>query len=495
MYACICSKNHKPSRVENFGVPSISLGCNFSDPYVPPSTQQHFKVRNNSTVAINPQDIILDKNRRVSYHPNAADYQMEDYLFKNMIDPTGCYNETEQPFYSSFSDTLFNDSPSSDLMFSVGCPEETFSSSSSISSIPTRRSSSTTDSIVPEEELISLPPSAAILQSELNRSSLDYFIANNSFIEEIRSSISLEQQQYINSGMARMTPSHTGVTNPSTTVKEKAYDLISSTDYTNLYFHQTAYDDIFENEESRDKYYNPSNTDCTSNENKDGTEIKEHSVDEGDEYYCSKEYENRVTALLQRLNVFIYENKDHDSSTFQEIKREYRDEINDVFKYKDLLSDTQILKENSEQSRKLGKLYTSISNAYGRINLKINNTKGMNEEEKNCVTERLTPNKRIRYSSQEKIEKKSRKNYGPDVVNVLMDWYLDNDGSTPSNKEKQVLAERTGKSSTQISTWFQNAKRRYQDKLNLYQSLSSKHPKTVYDTRSLKAYLGKNKHY
>lgn len=463
MCACICSKNHKPSRVENFCVPSIGLGCNFFDPSVPPSAQQHFKARNNSTVAINPQDVILNKNSTISYHLNVADYQMEDYLFKNMIDPTGCYNETEHPFYSSFSDTLFNDPPS-DLMFSVGCPEETFSSSSSICSIPTRRLSSTTDSIESEEELISLPPSAAILQSELNRSSLDYFIANNSFIEEIRSSISLEQQQYINSGMAKTAPSHTRVTNTSATVKEKAYDLVSSTDCTNLYFQQTSYDDIFENEESQDKCHDPSNNDCISNEDTDETEIAEHVVDEENEYHSSKEYKNRVTALLQRLNVFINENKGHDSSNFQEIKREYNDEINNVFKYKDLLSDTQVLKENSEQSRKLGKLYTSIFNTYGKANLKIDNTKGMNKEgstnvqvngkRKHCVTEMRTPNKRICYSSQEKSEKKSRKNYGPDVVNALMDWYLNNNGGTPSNKEKHVLAEITGKSSTQSKFFF-----------------------------------------
>ncbi|KAG2237906.1 hypothetical protein INT48_002211 [Thamnidium elegans] len=394
---------------------------------------------------------------------------MEDYIFKNMIDPTECYIETEQPFYLSFNDTLFNDLPSSDLMFSVKCPEETFSSSSSICSIPTRRSSSTAHPIVPEEESISLPPSAAILESELNRSSLDYFIANNSFIEEIRSSISLEQQQYINSGMARMTPSHIGVTNPSTTVKEKAYDLISSTDCNSLYFLQTAHNDIFENEESQDKYCHPSNNNCLWDEDIDQTGITENLVDEGGEYYSSKEYENRVSSLLQRLNHFIHENKDRDSSAFQEIKREYNLEINHLFKYKDLLSGTQILKEDSEQNHKLGKLYTSIFKAYGKANLKVDNTKSMNKEgstsvrvnekRKKCDTERRTPNKRIRYSIQEKYEKKSRKNYGPNVVNTLMDWYLNNDGGTPTNKEKQVLAEITGKSSIQISTWFQNAKR------------------------------------
>lgn len=47
-----------------------------------------------------------------------------------------------------------------------------------------------------------LPPSSVILQSELNKSSLEYFITNNSFLEEIKFSLSIEHQ--FNSGLTNL---------------------------------------------------------------------------------------------------------------------------------------------------------------------------------------------------------------------------------------------------------------------------------------------------
>ncbi|KAL9550211.1 hypothetical protein MBANPS3_004840 [Mucor bainieri] len=91
------------------------------------------------------------------------------------------------------------------------------------------------------------------------------------------------------------------------------------------------------------------------------------------------------------------------------------------------------------------------------------------------------------------ILKKSRKNHDPKQTNILMDWYLQNDGKTPSSQGKADLAKATNLNIVQVSTWFQNRKRRYLDTLNEYQALSKRYPDLVYNYQSYKSFIASEK--
>ncbi|KAI9364339.1 hypothetical protein BD770DRAFT_469493 [Pilaira anomala] len=461
MYACICKNHHHHDNGTDENISELPLQLFDSTRFI-----------NNITMAINPQDIILNSNDSNSY------YRRNHYFENTSPDPSGYFMKTEQqqqPLYLNFNDNIINDTLD-DLMFSIPCPEESFSSSSSICSLPTRRSSSTDDT--PEQQNQPepfLPPSAAILQSELDKSSLDYFIANNSFIESIRSSIPIDQQKYINSGVANLTPIYSaGVT---ATEKVETYDL-SQKDTNHSFLHQDndAYNDMFE--KSRDHSFSV-----------DQTEITEEEGEEDDDITVEEQHKTRVISLmikLKHLNRSSHTDRNkynHLSSLLEDIKRDYNVELNHVFKYADAPST-----ENFE----LRELYTSIFKSYVEAKLKIDDTKTCstnvtNKKRKACGTENDCS------TSVQQQGKKSRKNYKSDVILILMDWYLKHNGKIPNSKDRQALSKETGKSMAQISTWFQNAKRRYKEKLELYQSLSSKYPKIVYDTRSLRKYLVSNK--
>ncbi|KAG1221919.1 hypothetical protein G6F67_009718 [Rhizopus microsporus] len=70
-----------------------------------------------------------------------------------------------------------------------------------------------------------------------------------------------------------------------------------------------------------------------------------------------------------------------------------------------------------------------------------------------------------------------------------MSWYLEHDGKIPDSSAKADLGKATGKSLVQISTWFQNARRRYARKLEDYRLYSKKYPDSVYDSETLEAFL------
>ncbi|KAI9023652.1 hypothetical protein CLU79DRAFT_747531 [Phycomyces nitens] len=99
----------------------------------------------------------------------------------------------------------------------------------------------------------------------------------------------------------------------------------------------------------------------------------------------------------------------------------------------------------------------------------------------------LRPQTEIR-SRISQTSRKTRKNYSRDTTRVLMDWYLLHDGETPDANNKERLANLTNKTPAQISTWFQNARRRHNDKLQQFKSLASSHPSLVYDYASFIAY-------
>ncbi|KAG0173023.1 hypothetical protein DFQ28_010316 [Apophysomyces sp. BC1034] len=80
--------------------------------------------------------------------------------------------------------------------------------------------------------------------------------------------------------------------------------------------------------------------------------------------------------------------------------------------------------------------------------------------------------------------RKTRKNYKPEQTKILMTFYLTHDGNTPDVKSKAYLAKETGLSVGQISTWFQNARRRQKDKLQKFKELSENYPEDVYDYNS-----------
>ncbi|RUP45801.1 hypothetical protein BC936DRAFT_147717 [Jimgerdemannia flammicorona] len=86
-------------------------------------------------------------------------------------------------------------------------------------------------------------------------------------------------------------------------------------------------------------------------------------------------------------------------------------------------------------------------------------------------------------------KRKTRENYDRKTTKVLMDWFLLHDGVSPNQKAKDELSKATGKTPAQIATWYQNARRRYQQKLQRFRQLNSHHPSMVYDYESFDAYV------
>ncbi|KAK4515354.1 uncharacterized protein ATC70_010298 [Mucor velutinosus] len=111
----------------------------------------------------------------------------------------------------------------------------------------------------------------------------------------------------------------------------------------------------------------------------------------------------------------------------------------------------------------------------------------MSPEKENC-----TPTVK-RKTNAGNILKKSRKNYDAKQTTILMDWYLRNDGKAPSSQGKLDLAKATNLNVVQVSTWFQNRKRRYLDTLNEYQVLSRRYPDLVYSYQSYKSFITSEK--
>lgn len=89
--------------------------------------------------------------------------------------------------------------------------------------------------------------------------------------------------------------------------------------------------------------------------------------------------------------------------------------------------------------------------------------------------------------------KKTRKNYTKDITRILMNWYLTNNGLLPDQETKTRLAGLTNKTPVQISTWYQNARRRHHLKLKRYQTLHAQNSDVVYDYESLMTYLKEQK--
>ncbi|KAI9261653.1 hypothetical protein BDA99DRAFT_512018 [Phascolomyces articulosus] len=94
-------------------------------------------------------------------------------------------------------------------------------------------------------------------------------------------------------------------------------------------------------------------------------------------------------------------------------------------------------------------------------------------------------------SSTQDGSKKTRKNYSRETTRILMNWYLKHGGKTPEPKHKDELAKKANKSHVQISTWFQNARRRHHPKLVQYQKLTKEYPNQVYDYDSFVAFNNK----
>ncbi|OZJ03184.1 hypothetical protein BZG36_03328 [Bifiguratus adelaidae] len=85
--------------------------------------------------------------------------------------------------------------------------------------------------------------------------------------------------------------------------------------------------------------------------------------------------------------------------------------------------------------------------------------------------------------------KKTRENYNKKITSILMNWYFMHNGSSPDPKTKEELASQTGLTSAKVATWYQNARRRYQDKLEHFTTLRKRIPDIVYDHESYEAYI------
>lgn len=402
------------------------------------------------TTAINPQDVILNQETALISSPvvktNRKQVPLDSVL---MISPAR-YSETVRSPYLNFEDIFFDASPT-DTMFSIGCPDS--SSGSSICSSNSQEGLSPTEKFNFEE---SLPPSSAILQSQLNNSSLDYLIKNNSFIEEIKSSLTVEQQQYINSGVTKLTSTYSCTTTSSK--PKESFDLATpdfSHDHSVYQPDLTAYADIFKDNDGYEyscSDFSISVSDCSYN---DGVMSDlENGLDDEDSqplYPSTEKSETRLRSLLNILNN-LNNGKDFSNiqNTLEQVKAEYISEITNAFIYN----------HQSPRDGKLTDLCSSVIKAYNsanRIVTKYSAEKGCTEvqeisrKRKVVVTKKhqneKATKKNISRSPQQR--KKNRKNYDPDSITALMDCFLKNNGKAPSNESRRTLAEITGKSDIQ----------------------------------------------
>ncbi|KAI8876997.1 hypothetical protein K501DRAFT_337715 [Backusella circina FSU 941] len=121
------------------------------------------------------------------------------------------------------------------------------------------------------------------------------------------------------------------------------------------------------------------------------------------------------------------------------------------------------------------------------------NNKMKNKMLKEAVTASATENDEYEDDNNESFKKRSRKNYSSDITSILMNWYLRNGGTPPTMAEKVKLANETRKSIGQVSTWFQNARRRHHNKLELFQKYSTQYPNKITDYKSLMKHINATK--
>lgn len=417
----------------------IRFGSDVFSPLLSPSAC-------NLSTAINPQDVILNRDSTVLAKLDKK--QVFTVESASIISPTG-YTETVRTPYLNFNDIFFDTSPA-ELMFSIDCPNN-----DSDSSVCSNRSQSILAS--PTEEFMSLPPSSAILQSQLYNHSSDYFIRNNSFIEEIKSSLTVEQQQYITSSMTRFSSTYSCA---SPSKMKESYDLITPDLSHALNIYQpdlTAYDDIFEKKNRN--YFSDSDSDS-------GTAISSSPYDDGfkndkkmdlDFYRDGGEDETRLKSLLNILEDINYcTNFSSIRSKLDQVRTEYISEITVAF----------IKIHQSPVDDEFTVLCSSVIEAYNSANRNVTKYSA----KAGCTDVQMTPvtnkkrkkidakdttdykkqklNKKVQDHSLQQ-EKKTRKNYDPKSINALMDWYLSNDGKAPSGKSRQILSHKTGKSEVQ----------------------------------------------
>lgn len=480
----------------------IRFGSDLFSPLIPPLTTSN-------TTAVNPQDIILNREAVLPLSSEKTNdiYQSSltsisskvpenEIYFGNAIaiGPAG-YIETVLSPYSNFEDIFF-DVTTPDSSFSIECKSNDDSNDvihvhknlcePFITNSDTFKMRSTSD----EESNFGyiLPPSSAILQSQLDNSSLDYFISNNSFIEEIKSSFSIEQQQYINSGMTNLSSTVPCTTTPPSLTTESD-DLITPNyleSVNKLQPDVTFYDGMFENctsEDESDNCYSTMVSPSTNYLDQDNDDyiMKSQSpiVKKDDEHI-----KERLQALLSELNNLIEMGKDCSIAHLEDIKKEYISEISDATiccNSRTPVDDSKDWNEN---------LYIAIIKSYNKINDKIghfptktNAQTNMKKVEKSSdcsnpakqekaasnkkrklhdkktevdIERSLNKRKAWKRDTSRKVDnrysedvKKSRKNYNTDTINVLMDWYLENDGKPPTAESKQYLADLTRKTDIQ----------------------------------------------
>jgi hypothetical protein len=349
----------------------MRFGTDLFSPIIPPPLYISNAKTNATTTAINPQDIISTQNQtcNISKSPQSF-FSNKDEIGLGF----GAYTVTHNGYiegvkspYSKLGDVFLD--VSSDDLFSINSGSSSNDSSSNNSICSTMESS--------------LPPSSAIFQSELNSSSLDFFISNNSFIEEIKSSLSVEQQHYIiNSSVTSLSPCMTPFTGNNFMI-DTSYD---PTQDSNLY------NDIFDEEKSYNRLsYSSSQYQIACEEE----EIAEEDIINKLEYHD------------QKLNITTCE-----QTIESDIKQEEDKSLN--------------IKSSRKKRKRSNK----------------------NEEEETTQADNIKYDGHFTTFTY----KKSRKNYNEDTINLLMDWYLQNNGKAPSNPTKKMLAEMTGKSEIQSKT-------------------------------------------
>jgi hypothetical protein len=360
------------------GVKVMRFGYELFSPVIPTDST----AINDSTAAVNPQDIIITSNKDKSNIPTSNEsscwFQLstrqKTILFKGStaltIGGPNCFIETVRSPYSSLGDKFFSTTTNDKNLLPnpISLDESSFNHG--------------------------MLPSSAISQSEIifDENPLGFFDEN----------VALVEQQHFSSGITSFSEPTLNISNAN-----KSNGLVTtSVSFLNSY-----------DEEDDASSVGTSSIGISEQDEKEGFSI----------LVVPQTVETRLIKLIQELNNLIKGQLSYTKygTTFRKIKKEHKYEI------KCALDNDHV--DNSYHAQ-IKRLCDMANNKMKTIESNRNKRKRKDVEEEKPITD---------------SNKKSRKNYNSDTIDVLMDWYLVNHGKPPSHQCKKELAEKTAKTDIQ----------------------------------------------
>ena len=176
--------------------------------------------------------------------------------------------------------------------------------------------------------------------------------------------------------------------------------------------------------------------------------------------------ELRLIVLQSELTKYIASSDE--TTSLEDIKSNYSTEINTAF------MSAKVLSANKFKKGRIENLYMDIVKLYHQAHEKSATHHAINKPLQADVRKENTKSKKRKSIDGEEDDtkaqepkhigevktkeghksKKRRPNYKKDTIDILMDWYLQNDGAPPTVAEKKLLANLTGKSSSQSKLYF-----------------------------------------